>query len=196
METPANINNRQAKEALQMIEQTTRNTKKALDFYDTSPWLLLWGGLWIAAYTTCQFYLQYATPILTTMSILGGIGSWGIVWWQNKHGLMKTDSKNPLGRKVFWIWFSLFVYLSIWLALLSPFNGLQFNATLVTAIMFAYIVMGLLYETPSLTIIGIFVTVITLLAYYIFPAYYSLTLAIFGGGTLFGTGVYMRIKGG
>jgi hypothetical protein len=196
METHVNINNQQAKEALQMIEQTTKNTKKALDSSDTSPWLLLWGGVWIAAYTTCHFYLQYANLIFTIMCIIGGIGSWSIVWWQNKQGLVKTDSKNPLGRKIFWIWFSLFVYISIWLTLLSPFNGLQMNVVIVTAVMFAYIVMGLLYETFSLMAIGIFVTVLTLLAYYLFPVYYCLTLAIFGGGTLFGTGVYARVKGG
>jgi hypothetical protein len=194
METPVNINDQQAKETLKMIQQTTEKTKKALTSYDSSPWLLLWGGVWIAAYTTCHFYLQHANLIFTIMSIIGGFGSWGIVWWQNKQGLVKTDSHNPLGRKIFWFWFFLFTYISIWLALLSPFNGLQLNAVIVTAVMFAYIVMGLLYETALLMIIGIFITAITLLAYYIFPTYYCLGLAFFGGGTLFGTGVYLRLK--
>lgn len=194
METHVNINDQQAKESLEMIRQTKKKTQTAISSSDTSPWLLLWGTLWIAAYTTCHFYLQHANLIFTIMSIIGGFGSWGIVWWQNKQGLVKTDSQNPLGRKIFWFWFLLFTYISIWLALLSPFNGLQLNAVIVTAVMFAYIVMGLLYETASLTIIGIFITAITLLAYYVFPTYYCLGLAFFGGGTLLGTGVYMRLK--
>lgn len=194
MEAEININDQQANETLEMIQQTKEKTRKALSSSDSSPWLLLWGTLWIAAYTTCHFYLRYANLIFTVMCIIGGFGSWGIVWWQKKQGLVKTESKNPLGRKIFWFWFFLFTYLSIWFALLSPFNGLQMNAVIVTAVMFAYIVMGLLYEEKSLTVIGIFITALTLLAYFLFPAYYCLSLAIFGGGTLLGTGIYMRLK--
>ena len=188
------INDQQAKESLEMIQQTTEKTKKALTSCDSSPWLLLWGGLWIVAYTTCHFYLQHATLIFTVMSIIGGIGSGVIGWWYKTRGPIKTDSKNPLGKKIFWFWLSLFVYMAILLVLLSPFNGLQFNAVIVTTVMFAYVVMGLFYECPFLTIIGIFVTAITLLAYYAFPAYYCLWLAACGGGALLATGVYIRLK--
>ncbi|MHC4855654.1 MAG: hypothetical protein ACYS72_04545 [Planctomycetota bacterium] len=194
MEAHIEVNEQQAKETLDMIQQATEKTQKSLASCDSSPWLLLWGGLWIAAYTTCHFYFQHAALIFTAMCIVGGIGSGIIGYWYSTRGPVKTDSRNPLGKKIFWFWFALFVYIAIWLAILSPFNGLQMNAMIVTGIMFAYVVMGLFYETPFLTIIGIFVTALTILTYYAFPTYYCLTLAIFGGGTLFGTGIYIRLK--
>jgi hypothetical protein len=193
MNTNVNINDRQAKETLDMIRQTKKRTQKSISSSETSPWLILWGSLWVAGYMTCHFYVQHANLIFTVMCILGGLGSWAIAWWQKTKGPVKTDAKNPLGRKIFWFWFVLFSYVSVWLALLSPFNGLQMNATMVTAVMFAYIVMGLLYETPSLILIGIFVTAATLVGYFALPAYYCLCLAACGGGTLLATGLYMRV---
>ena len=41
MDTPMNINDQQAKESLEMIQQTTEKTKKALASH-ASPWLILW----------------------------------------------------------------------------------------------------------------------------------------------------------
>lgn len=194
MKQPATITNDQAQETLRAIHHTAQKTHQALSAKESSPWLLLWGGLWMAAYTTCHFYLQHANLIFTVMGIVGGIGSGIIAWWSNTRGPLKTDSKNPVGRKIFWFWLALGCYVGIWLAFLSPFNGLQFNAMLVTAIMFAYIVMGLFYETPALTLIGIFVTLVTIVAYFAFPGHYCLWLAFCGGGTLLAAGIYMRLK--
>jgi hypothetical protein len=194
MDSNTSIDNQQAKETLEMIRHTKEKTRKALSYCDTSPWLILWGSLWITAYTVCHFYLRYATLIFTTMVIIGGIGSGVIEWWSKTQGPLRNDAPNSLDRKIWWFWLALFVYIGIWLTLLFPFHGRQFNAVLVTAVMFAYVVMGLLYEMPLLVIIGVAVTAVTVFAYYTFPAYYCLWLAACGGGTLLGTGIYMRLK--
>jgi hypothetical protein len=188
-----NINDQQAKESLEMIQQTTKETKKALNS-DAYPWLLLWGGLWMVAYTICHFYGEHGGLIMCGMGIVGSIGSGIIVWWYSTRGPVKTDSKNPMDRKILWFWVSLFIYMGILMKLLSPMSGLQINAVIVITVMLAYVVMGLFYECPFLTIIGAFVTAIAILAYYVFPAYYCLWLAVCGGGTLFGTGVYIKLK--
>jgi hypothetical protein len=69
-----------------MIQQTTTKTKKAKASYAT--WLILWGALWIAAYTACHFYGQLSGPIFTGRDIIGSIGSGLIGWW--------TKTKAPL----------------------------------------------------------------------------------------------------
>jgi len=99
-----------------------------------------------------------------------------------------------MDRKILWFWVSLFIYMGILMKLLSPMSGLQINAVIVITVMLAYVAMGLFYECPFMTIIAVFVTAITILAYYVFPAYYCLWLAVCGGGTLFGTGVYIKLK--
>jgi len=193
MDTPMNINDQQAKESLEMIQQTTEKTKKALASH-ASPWLILWGALWVAAYTTCHFYGEFAGYIFALMGIIGTLGSGILIWLDKTKGPVKTDSKNPTDKKILWIWFILSVYVVIWIFIMSPSSGLQTNVFIITAVMFAYIIMGVFYEVPLLTIIGIFVTGLSVLAYYLFPAYYCLTIAIFGGGTLLGTGIYIRLK--
>lgn len=194
METPLEVNGQQARESLDAVAQTMTRTKRSLEAYYAGPLLILWGILFIAAYAVCHFYVQHAFWIFMVMNVLGGAGTAGIIWRERTHAPTHVQSANPLGKKVFWFWFFLFVYLSIWLNLLSPFHGRQLNAVIVTTVMFAYVVMGLLYACQYLTIVGLFVTAVTLLAYYAFGDWYCLLLAVFGGGALFGTGLYMRLK--
>ena len=193
MDTNSSIDNQHAKETLEMIQQTKKKTKKSLASY-CSPWLLLWGVLWVVAYTTCHFYGDHASLIFKSMGIIGTIGSCILVWRDKINGPVKTDSKNSTNKKILWVWFALFVYVFIWIAIMSPLSSLQINVLFLTAVMLAYIIIGIFFEMPLLAIIGILMTGLTLLAYYVFPAYYCLTIAIFGGGTLFGTGIYIRLK--
>lgn len=192
MDIEMNINDQQAKESLEMIQQTTLKTKKAIAASYTSPWLILWGALWFVAYSIAHFYLQHAALIFTTMSIVGCIGSGILIWWQKTKAAVKDTSSNPLDRKIFWFWFFLFLYISIWMMIMQP-NGFQLNVVIVTAVMFAYIVMGLFYEEKYLAVLGILVTAIALLTYFFFARYYCLSMAFCGGGSLLGTGIYMRL---
>jgi hypothetical protein len=193
MEAEIDINDQKAKEALEVIQKIMKKTKKSISSSYSSPMLILWGSLLIGAYTACHFYIQYAYQIFTVMNILGGIGSGLIVWWGKSKGPLKVESPNPLSKKIRWFWFSLLVYLAIWLAILSPFNGRQLNVVLLTGAMFAYIVMGLFYESKFLTVIGVCVTAVALLTYFFFTHYYLLSMAVFGGGSILGTGIYIRL---
>lgn len=194
MSSQTEIDDRQAQDDLESVRQTMAKTKRALNASYASPMLILWGILWVAAYTACHFYLSYASHIFTVMNVIGGLGSGFIVWWYHRKSPLKVKSANPIGRKVFWFWIFLIIYLGIWLAILSPFNGLQLNVTIVTAVMFAYVVMGLFYDSRFLGVLGVGVTAAALLAYYVFPAYYCLWIAVCGGGALLSTGIYIRLR--
>jgi hypothetical protein len=193
METEINITDLQAKQSLEMIQQTTLKTKKAIDASCTSPWLILWGTLWLIAFGIAQFYLKHTALIFGTMGIVGGICSGVIVWWLKTKSPVKDAAFNPLDRKMWCFNLFLALYIVIWVTLLSPFNGFQLTEVIVTGFMFRYVVMGLFYESKPLVILGVFVTAVSMLAYFFFPHLYCLTMAIFGGGALLGTGIYIRL---
>ncbi|MHC4527109.1 MAG: hypothetical protein ACYS29_04455, partial [Planctomycetota bacterium] len=82
-----------------------------------------------------------------------------------------------------------------WLSFLRPFNGLQMNAFLCTAIMFAYVVTGLWYGSYHMVWLGLAVTCSTLIGFYLIPPkYYCLWMAPMAGGALFGAGLYFRLR--
>jgi hypothetical protein len=192
METEMNITDQQAKASLEMIQQTTTKTKNSKASFG-SPWLILWGALWMVAYTAAHFYRgHYAHLIFPAMGIIGSIGSGLLVWWDKTKAPVKGTSSNPLDKKILRFWGFLALYVVIWIMIVRP-DSFELNVVIVTAVMFAYVVMGLFYEVKLMIILGIFVTAITLLAYFFFPHYYCLFIAFFGGGSLLGTGIYMRL---
>jgi hypothetical protein len=191
MEPEINITDQQAKESLEMIQQTTAKIKKAKASY-ASPWLILWGALWIAVYTACHFFGQHSNLIFTGMGIIGSIGSGLLVWRDKTKTPLRDTSSNPLDKKILRFWGFLALYVVIWIMIVRP-DSFELNVVIVTAVMFAYVVMGLFYEVKLMIILGIFVTAITLLAYFFFKEYYCLLIAGFGGGSLLGTGIYMRL---
>ena len=192
METEMNITNQQAKESLEMIKQTTTKTKKAKASF-ASPWLTLWGTLWLIAYSVAHFYHgQHANLIFPSMGIIGSIGSVLLVWWDKKKAPLRDTSSNPLDKKIWRFWWALVLYVVIWIIIVRP-DSFELNVVIVTAAMFAWVVMGLFYEIKLMIILGIFVTAVTLLGYFFFPHYQCLLIAFCGGGALLGTGIYMRL---
>jgi hypothetical protein len=67
----------------------------------------------------------------------------------------------------------------------SPLRiGEQFTLWWVATFMFGYAVVGLWFRLGQLVGVGVAVTAIALLGYYVLPNYYYLTMALLGGGTL------------
>jgi hypothetical protein len=91
------------------------------------------------------------------------------------------------------MWWLLFLYVSIWLSLFSPFNGMQMNAFIVTATMFAYIIMGLWFKENYLIGTALFVTAMTLIGFFLLPHYYCLWMAFMAGGAIFVIGLYTKL---
>ena len=192
METEMNISDQQATESLEIIQQTPTKTIKSKASY-ASPWLILWGTLWLIAYSGAHFYHgQHENLIFPSMGIIGSIGSALLVWWDKKKAPLRDTSSNPLDKKIGWFWGSLALYVGIWAMVARP-DSFELNVVIVTAAMFAFVVMGLFYEIKLMTILGIFVTAVTLLAYFSFPYYFCLLIAFCGGGSLLTTGIYMRL---
>lgn len=184
--------NENAKESLASINEVMSQTRKAVASTYANPLLILWGILWVASFMAAQFYIVYAHYIFWGMSMVGGVGSFMIIRNYNSRPFVKSSTQKSW--RLFWFWSLLFVYTSIWLAILSPFSGLQLNAVLATAGMFGYIVIGLWLNSYFMVWLGLTVTATTLIGFFFLPHYYCLWMAVTGGGAILFTGLYIRLR--
>ena len=188
------IDKNQAQESLDVVQETIERAGKSIESAYSSPMLIMWGTVWVVAYSASHFYIRYVAAIMWSMAVVGGIGSLIIVMKERSNAPVKSKSDNSLLRKVGWLWFYVFVYLSIWMFIFSPFNGLQMNAAIVIAVMFMYVAMGLLFSSRYLLVLGLAVTATTLIGYALLTPYYCLWMAATGGLTLLLTGIIIRLK--
>ena len=189
-----NVSQEEAQESLSKVRDVTVRTQRAITSTYANPMLILWGMLWIVAFTSTHFYLSYAFHIFMTMSVVGGIGTAVIFWLFHSKAPVKDTPSPGIEWRIALFWISLYVYAIIWLFLFAPFNGRQCNAFLCTAAMFAYVVMGLWFTSYFMVVLGLTVTAATLVGFYFIESYYCLWMAIIGGGAFLGTGLYIRLR--
>jgi hypothetical protein len=189
-----NITQEDAQASLSTVHNVMNQTSRAIASTYANPALILWGALWVIAFTASHFYLAYAYHIFMVMGVIGGTGTALIFRVFHSRAPVKEVSSRRMGWRIAVFWILLIVYVIIWLSLLAPFNGMQCNAFICTAFMFAYIVMGLLFDSRFMIVLGIIVTIATLVGFYFLKPYYCLWMAVMGGGAIFGTGLYIRLK--
>jgi hypothetical protein len=190
------ISDEDARNSLDQIQAVVNRTRKTIAASYNSKLLIMWGLIWVAGFLGTHFSLAWAWH---TWMVLSGIGSIATLLVSRRQSRLANPIKIPatekLGWRIFWFWSLLFVYMFIWLSILRPRHGIQLNAFICTAVMFAYIVTGLWFKSYHMLWLGIVVTCITLVGFYLIPpGYYCLWMAAMGGGALLSTGLYIRLR--
>ena len=189
-----NVSQEEARESLSTVRDVTTQTHKAITSAYANSSLIMWGVLWVIAFTTTHYYLAYAFHIFMAMAAVGGVGTAVIFRVFHSKAPIKDTSSQKLGWRITALWILLCIYITIWLFLLAPFSGIQCNAFICTASMFAYIVMGLWFDSRFMIVLGLLLTAVTLVGFYLLRDYYCLWMAFVGGGTLFGAGLFIRLR--
>lgn len=189
-----NISQEDARKSLSTVQDVIVQTHRAIASAYANPLLILWGVLCIIAFTAAHFYLAHAFYIFMVMNVVGGIGTAVICWVFHSKAPIQDSSYPRIGWRIALLWILLYVYVTIWLFLLAPFSALQCNAVICTAAMFAYIVIGLWFNSPFMIALGLAVTVATLVGFYLLTPYYCLWMALTCGGATLGTGLYIRLR--
>ncbi|MGA2172209.1 MAG: hypothetical protein ABSG82_04240 [Sedimentisphaerales bacterium] len=189
-----NVSNEDAQASLAAVTETMLRTRKAIAAAYSSPLLILWGLLWVAAYTASHFYLKYAGGIFGAMAGVGVPGSFFVLRRVKQTMPVKEPTEEKLNWRIGGLWLLLFVYMCVWLNLLGPVNGMQINAFICTVVMFAYIILGLWFTAYFMVWLGLAVTATTLVGFYLLTPYYCLWMAVTAGGALLATGLYLRAR--
>lgn len=183
-----------AQQTLEDIRQLMRQTRAALAAEGADWILMLWGLIWIVAFLGTQFlprqapwfwWLGVGVGVLLTVSLMLGLRRWRKV---------HSESLRRLSWRIFGFWALLITYACLWIFLWMPPSNLKLNLYLVTLAMFASVVMGLWLEARLLLVLSLAVTALALAGYFFWPAYYGLWMAVVGGGSLLGGGLYIRLK--
>lgn len=189
-----NVTPEEAQEALAAIQQTTIKTRRGHAYYAYQQ--ILWGLLWFVGFLISQFVQPAMLNwIWIVMPILGVIGSAIVGISQGKRMRITPDSRLAFISSRVGIFFGiLYGFGIIWFVVFQPLNTLQIALFWITLVMFGYIVAGAWLRTPLLIGIGVGVTVMSLLGYYLLPGYFYLWSALFAGGTLLGSGIYILLR--
>jgi hypothetical protein len=191
-----NVTNEDAVQSLAQVEEVMTKTRQSLVSAYAGSFLILWGFIWVVSYLGTYFFLQWAGWIWNISSALGIIGTVFIIRRLYGQGPARRNlsDKRFLLRTIL-LWPFVFAYAFIWLSIIKPHNGIELNSFLVTVVMFAYVVMGLWFESWLMSILGIVITAFALAGVHLVPAdYYCLYMAVAAGGGLLGTGLYMKLR--
>lgn len=191
-----NVSDEEARNSLEQVQAVANRTRKTIAASYDSGLLIIWGAVWVAAFLGTHFFLAWVWYIWMVLGGIGTIATFLVCWNQFRSANpVKIPAAENIGWRIFWFWSLLFIYMFIWLSILRPHHGIQLNAFICTAIMFAYVVSGLWFKSYHMLWLGIVVTCITLVGFYLIPpGYYCLWMAAMGGGALLTTGLYLRLR--
>jgi hypothetical protein len=183
-----NLTHDEAQEALSAIQQVTIQTRKAIA-HGSSPYhMILWGTIWFLGFLlTHIFPSEYQGWIWIALTTPGIILS---AFLGIRAG---RRVRTPGGTKIAYLWLAVLGYCSINFWIAQPTSYKQVSLLIVLFMMFGYVMMGIWVEKAA-TYIGLLVTGLALLGYFLSPSLFNLWMAILGGGTLVVSGVYILHK--
>lgn len=188
------ISKEEARNSLDQIESMATRTRQTIAASYDSGLLIMWGLICIAAFLGTHYFGAWAWYIWMILAGIGCAVTLVVCWYQfHRAKPVKVPAGERLGWRIFWFWSLLFGYIFMWLAILRPYRAIQLNAFICTAVMFAYVVMGLWLKSYYMLWLGLLVTCITLVGLYVIPpSYYCLWMAPTGGAAFLATGLYIR----
>jgi hypothetical protein len=191
-----NVTNEDAVQSLAQVEEIMAKTRQSLVSAYAGSFLVLWGFIWVVSYLGTYFFPMRANLIWSISDALGIIGTVFIIRRQSGQGpARRNPSDKQFLLRTILFWPLVFVYACVWLNIVKPGSGIEVNAFLVTTVMFAYVVMGLWFGSWLMVILGIVVTGFTFVGFRLIPAEnYCLWMAVTAGGSLLGTGLYMKLR--
>ena len=180
----------EAREALELIEKTTRQMRRAVAHGGIPYFLFIWGIVWVLGFGSTHFLGADSPQVGTLWMVLDTLGLVAsiLVGWRLSHRVRSIHYGPVVG--VFWLTWMVYGGLIVYFA--RPQSGDQLSLLISLLAMFGYVTTGIIYRSRFLGVLGALVTLFIVGGYLIIPAYFNLWMAILGGGSLVAAGLYMR----
>jgi len=182
----------EAQESLAAIHSIRQRMRRAVANGGAHYFFILWGVIWFFGFLGSHFFTGKITGyIWLVLDILGGFGSWVIGLLLRRR--LRNTSVSVTGRRIGLFWLTLFIYcaLTIWIA--GPMDGKKLAMFIIIFVMVGWIAMGFLLSS-SFAKLALLVTAIAFAGYFLFPEIFYLWMALLGGGTMIGCGLYIRFR--
>jgi hypothetical protein len=184
------ISAQQAADALKEVATTQKRSAQAYSYSLAAPYCFVWGGVWL---------LGYGAEALASFGHFAGISTG---WWWTALTLAGVAASIAIGRAQYarrpgrsWRMGALFAI--IWLftaalfAVIHPKSELQVGAYFPLLFSAIYAAVGLWLGLRYI-LVGVFVALATLGAFFFLRDYFFAWMALVGGGALLLTGLWMR----
>jgi hypothetical protein len=187
-----NITPDEARAALDDIRRVTAKTRELQNSW--AHYMILWGTLWTIGFLASQFFPPWINWIWIVLIVIGMAGSYIITHVNAQHMRLTPGSQAASNNAKIGISCGvLYGFTILWLVVFQ-FNSAQTGVLWITVVMFIFIIFGIWYQMPSSIVVGVGITVMSLLGYYLLPNYFFLWVAVFAGLPLIIEGLYILRK--
>jgi hypothetical protein len=175
----------EAEEALAAVQNVSQQMRRALNAWGFAYYLILWGIIWLIGFACSQFI---GIPVVGYIWLVLDFIGVGLSWYIGAK--MTRTFRSPIGARIGLFWLALVGYSLVGMWFVHPVNAREGALLLVIVVMFANVVMGI-WMQPSMSWIGLFVTALALIGYFVLPNFFFILMAVLGGGSMLGTGLYI-----
>lgn len=186
------VNAHEAEEALASVDATMQKVRRAVVDGGTHYFFILWGIIWLFGFLGSHFFNErtagFAWMVLT---ILGSTSSAVIGVVQGRR--VRKANASTTSRRIGLFWLTLFAYCSLVVWIARPLDGKQSAMLIVIFAMLGWIAMGFLLS-QSIIKFALLLTAVAFAGYYLLPNYFYLWMALLGGGTMIGCGLYIHFR--
>lgn len=185
----------EAAAALADVEQAGHRVQRLRGYREASPYLILWGVVWVLANLGTWLWPVLGGRIWTIGSLAGSAGTALLVMMQSRRmcssGELSAAQRARRRRTAMMVGSALLAFFPATMLVLSPLNGHQANTFISLFWAFAYMVGGAWLGT-RLYLTGLATAAAVVVGYLWFADYYYLWMAIAGGGSLLLGGLWLR----
>jgi hypothetical protein len=183
-----NITPEEAQAALNDIQDASTKARNVANTW--AYYTLLWGVLWTIGFIATQFQPQLAIWIWIVMVCIGMVGSAILGFIQGGRMRPAPGSHAAFVNSRIGIFFGvLYAFAILWL-IIFPLTSLQIGMLWITVVMFGSIIAGVWLREPLSIGMGVGITLMSVVGYYLLPHYFWLWAAIFAGLPLIGVSIY------
>jgi len=179
------ISQNDAADALRDIDQTAQRSSRLYGYRMMSPHLIVWGCIWAAGYGASYVRPEwYAVwPVLVTVGMVASF------WFGSR--------TKPQGAAEFqWRYVATFAAIAAFITavfmILPPVTGAQSGAFFPMLVGLAYTLIGVWSRGLRMLITGVALTALTLFGFFYLQQYFSLWMAVVGGGGLVLGGIWLK----
>lgn len=156
---------------------------------EVGPYFILWGLVWLIGFGCAAFGFGYA--IFSLLSFAGFIVNFYLIKKQEKEDKIPTFIMKQFGK----VGISFVAIVTIFIVLLSTgfltFSSIHLGLYSVFIIGILYMLFGVIFGR-EMFLMGIWLSFIGTVTSFWFIEYSPIVFAIFGGGSLIGTGVILK----
>jgi hypothetical protein len=180
-----NISPEEAARALGEIEASRAAMRTAIRGIRGPYQLWLWGGIWVVIALLAEFHRLNLLNINLWLILPGWVATFLIIVWS------KAKIRSPVNKRFLGVLVAILVFTFIWPMVLGyPANAKNCFAYGALVPMFCLIVTGIWFDLYCFWI-GLLISALILVGLFIFPALFWWCVVLCGG-TMIGTGIYVR----